>query len=67
MFSPNQNGEFDRERSRCAAEEIARLIHHLDGCFAIGDADMDMQAEDEVSARDLLHVLDDGRVTLMHR
>ena len=40
-------------------QEIARIVHDLDGDLAVLDADVDVQAEDQVGARDQLHLLDD--------
>lgn len=39
-------------------EEIARLIHDVNGHFTICNSDMDVQSEDEIGACELLHVLD---------
>ena len=46
-------------------KEIARLIHDVDRFFAIGNSDVDVQAENEIHACDLLHVLHDSRVALV--
>ena len=48
-------------------QEVASLIHHVDGLFAIGNSHMHVQAEDKIGARDLLHVSDNGGVALAHR
>src|SRR6266542_613246 len=45
-------------------EKIARLIHHVNGALPIRNADMHMQSEDEIGARELLHVLDDLLISL---
>ena len=46
-------------------QEITRLVHEVDPFFAIGNSDMNMQAEDEIGPRDLLHVLHDRRVAFV--
>jgi len=46
-------------------DEVAGGIHDVDGGFAVFDADVDMEAEDEVGAGDGLHVLDDGGVAFV--
>ena len=48
-------------------QEIARLVHDIDSFLAVGNSDVHVQSEDEVRARDLLHVFDDGGVALVHR
>ena len=40
-------------------EKVAHRIHDADGGFAVFDADVDMEAEDEVGAGDELEVFDD--------
>ena len=40
-------------------QEVARLVHDVDRQLAVLDADVDVEAEDQVGARDLLQVLDD--------
>src|SRR4051794_38983452 len=37
-------------------QEIARLVHDVDRHFAIRNSDMDVQPEDEIGPRHLLHV-----------
>ena len=39
-------------------QEIARLVHDVDCYFAIGNSDVHVQSEDEIGARQLLHVFD---------
>ena len=41
------------------------MVHHVDRSLAVLDADVDVQAEDQVGARDHLHVLDDLLVALV--
>src|SRR5216683_1078510 len=38
-------------------KEIARLVHHLDACLTVGDADVDVQAEDEQLADHVLQLV----------
>ena len=45
-------------------KKITRLIHDVDRRFAIGNADMHMQSEDEIRPREQLHVFDDFLVAL---
>src|SRR4029077_14640309 len=45
-------------------QKIARLIHHVDGGFALGNADVHVQTEDEIRARELLHILNNFLITL---
>src|SRR5207249_803878 len=45
-------------------EKIARLIHDVNGALPIRNADMHVQSEDEIGARELLHVLDDLLISL---
>ena len=40
-------------------EEVAHRVHDADGGFAVFDADVDVEAEDEVGAGDELEVFDD--------
>ena len=40
-------------------EEVTQRIHDADGCFAVFDADMDVEAEDEVGAGDELEIFHD--------
>ena len=44
-------------------EEVAQGVHDADGGFAVFDADVDVEAEDEVGAGDELEVFDDLGVT----
>ena len=45
--------------------EIPRLVHNADGGFAVFDADVNVQAEDEIRTRDHLEVLHDVFVALI--
>ena len=45
-------------------QEIARLIHDMDGSFAIRNSHMHMQPEDEISPGQQLHVADNFLITL---
>src|ERR1039457_2663422 len=45
-------------------KEVAGLIHDVDGRFAIGNTDVHVQSENEVRAREQLHVFHDFLVTL---
>ena len=45
-------------------QKIARLIHDVNGGFAIGNADVDVQSENEIRARQQLHVFHDLPVAL---
>ncbi len=40
-------------------EEVAERVHDADGGFAVFDADVDVEAEDEIGAGDELEVFDD--------
>ena len=40
-------------------QKIARLIHYVDGHFAIGDANMHVQSKNEIRACKQLHIFDD--------
>src|SRR5437764_13128401 len=53
----------DRERVN-VREKIARLIHDVNGALPIRNADMHVQSEDEIGARELLHILDDLLISL---
>src|SRR5205085_7460359 len=53
----------DRE-SVDVGQEIARLVHHMNGRFAGRYADVHMQAEDQIRPRQALHVFHDLLVTL---
>src|SRR6266498_2180588 len=48
-------------------QEIPGLIHNIDTLFAIRDSHVHMQSEDQIYPRNLLHILDDGGVALIHR
>ena len=48
-------------------QEIARLIHDIDSFLAVRNAHVHVQTEDEIGARNLLHVFDDGGVSLIRR
>src|SRR5207248_2254871 len=52
-----------RERVN-VGQKIACLVHHVDGDLAIWDTNMNVQSENKVRARQLLHVLDDFAVAL---
>jgi hypothetical protein len=41
-------------------EKITHLIHDLDRDVALGDADVNMQTEDKIGPRHLLHVFHDS-------
>jgi hypothetical protein len=43
------------------------MVHDIDRFFAIRDADVNVESENEIGARDLLHVFDDVRVALVRR
>ena len=53
---PERRVRREREQVR---EEVERLVHDLDGERAVLDADVHVQAEDEVRAREHLHLLHD--------
>ena len=53
----------DRERVD-VRQKITRLIHDVNGRFAIGNADVHVQSEDEIRAREQLHVFDDLLIAL---
>jgi hypothetical protein len=40
-------------------QEVAHRVHDADGGFAVFDADVDVEAEDEVGAGDELEIFDD--------
>ena len=46
-------------------QEVPHLVHQVNAGFAILDADVHVQAEDQVRARHELHVLDDLQVALV--
>ena len=46
-------------------QEVPELIHQVNQRLAVLDADVHVQAEDQVGARDDLHVLDDLPVALV--
>src|SRR5881628_1183269 len=52
----------DREQVR---QEVARLVHGLDAALAVGDAHVDVQAEDEELADDVLQLLLEHLVALV--
>ena len=63
VLRPIQNGELaDSARLR---QEVAHLVHQVNRGLAILDADVDVQAEDQVRARHQLHVFDDLQVALV--
>ena len=45
-------------------QEIACLIHDVDGHFAIGNANVDMQSKNQIRAREQLHVFYDFLVAI---
>ncbi len=55
VFVPSQKGEFDRQRQD-VRQEVPHRVHDVDRGVAILDADVDVQAEDQVRARHQLHV-----------
>src|SRR5438477_254276 len=59
----NPKRRIDRERIN-VREKIARLIHHVNRRFAIGNTNVHVQSENKIRARELLHVLDDFLVAL---
>ena len=54
-----------RRQREDVRQEVAGLVHDLDRQLAVLDADVDVQAEDEVRAREQLQVLDDLVVALV--
>ncbi len=64
VFMPIQNGRVGREREQ-VRQEVPHLVHELDERLAVFDADVHVQAEDQVRARDDLHVLDELQVSLV--
>jgi hypothetical protein len=66
-LQPGVAGEPERRRRRDREEmrkEVARLVHHLDACLAIGDPDVDMQTEDEEFADHVLQLVLEDLVAL---
>ena len=61
---PERRARREREEVR---EEITNLVVERDGDLAIDDADVNMQAEDQIRARDVLKVRDDFVVALVRR
>src|SRR5438046_8013994 len=59
----HQEPRLHRERVN-VGQKIACLVHHVDGDLAIWDTNMNVQSENKVRARQLLHVLDDFAVAL---
>ena len=59
---PERRVRREREQVR---QEVAQLIHQVNQRLAILDADVDVEAEDQVGARDDLQVLDDLQVALV--
>ena len=66
MLRPTQNGRIRRQRVD-VRQKIARLIHDVDRHFAIRNSHVHVQAEDQIGARHLLHVLHDRLVALAFR
>ena len=46
-------------------QEVAHLVHQVDGDLPVFDADVHVEAEDQVGARHQLHVFDDLEVALI--
>ncbi len=46
-------------------QKITRLVHDIDAFGAIGNADVDVQSENEIRSCDLLHVVRDRDVALI--
>ena len=46
-------------------QEVTHLIHQMNRRFAVLDADVHVQAENQVRARDELHVFDDLQIALV--
>ena len=46
-------------------QEVARRVHQVDGRLAVLDADVHVQSEDQIRARDNLHVFHDVQVALV--
>ena len=63
---PNPKRRVNRERVN-VRQEVPRLIHHVDGGFAIGNPHMHMQPEDEISPGQQLHVAHNFLITLARR
>jgi hypothetical protein len=63
VFCPSQNGELTARRKGRA--ESSALVHDIDGFFPVRNTCVHVQSENEIGARDLLHVLDDGGVALI--
>ncbi len=57
-------GRVGREREQ-VGQEIAHRVHDADGGLAVLDADVHMQAEDEVGAGDGLQIFDDAAIALV--
>ena len=57
-------GRVGRKREQ-VRQKVAHLVHQVNGRFAVLDADVHVQAEDQVRARHQLHVLDDLQVALV--
>ena len=47
-------------------QKVARLIHNIYRFFAIRDSYVNVQTENEINPRDLLHIFDDGLVALVN-
>src|SRR4029077_10225671 len=58
----NPEGGIGRERVEMG-QKISGLIHDMNCHLAIGNADVDMEPEDEIGARDLLQVFHDRSVS----
>ncbi len=63
-FMPIQKGELVDERQD-VRQEIPHRVHDVDRGIAVLDADVHVQPEDQVGARDELHVLDYAVIALV--
>lgn len=55
-----------RGESEDMRQEVPRRVLQLDGRFPVGHAEVDVQAEDKIRARDLLEIVEDALVALVH-
>src|SRR6266481_712541 len=58
---PERRAGGERKQVR---KEVAHHVHHIDGGLLVGHGDVDVHAEDEQGARELLQFLDDVLVAL---
>ena len=66
VTSPRQNGEFEDEREQHGQLD-EEALHDLHARVGVGHRDVDVHAEDELAARDVLQLLDEPAVAVAAR